>query len=330
MEKSKSYAPYIFAIFFIVFPMTTHNLWFKSGFLPTFILMFFVNLGLWRLVEWLLTRSEHLLVRCGYVLLGSISYIISFLGLDYYVLNIVMPFTGFRPLDFGFRLFFVTLIATVFIEWAKWSKARETAQIENLRLQAENIATKFQLLREQVNPEFLFHCLSTLRKMVRSDDPQTENYILTLADVYRQILKKQKNVVNLREELAFLQSYMFLMRYGRERAIFFDADVFDESLDYQLPIFSLQLLVDNCIKHNDFSENNPLYIHVFQEDAHRITIANNFQQKTAPLPPSTRGSESAISINMTQLETRYAFEGIEEGVRIEKNESTYSTTIKLF
>lgn len=317
MKKSKNYAPYIFSVFFLVFPVTTHSLWFKSGVFPFLILMFFVFLGLWCLIEWLLTCSEQIFVRWGYVLLGSTFYIISFLSLDYYVLHVAMSFTGFQPLDTGVRIFSCTIIATIFIEWKKWSRARETAQIENLRLQAENIETKFQLLREQVNPDFLFHCLATLRQMVRSDDSQTENYILKLADVYRQILKKQNNVVSLREELAFLQSYMFLMRSGHEAALFFDVDVLDDSLDYQLPIFSLQLLADNCIKQNDFTESNPLYIHVFQEDAHNITMINNYQQKIPPL-------------SIEQLEMRYANEGIEKGIKIEKKESTYSTTIRLF
>ena len=174
---------------------------------------------------------------------------------------------------------------------------------------SENIEAKFELLEKQVNPEFLFYCLTTLKTMARSNDPQIETYILKLADVYRRILKQQTNAVSLREELSFLQMYMFLMRYRREKAISFEVNVFDESLYYDLPIFSLQLLGDNCIKHNEFSEINPLHILVFQKDGQSITITNNYQRRVVP---------KSFGIDMEHLEMRYALEGIDNGVFIEK------------
>jgi two-component system, LytTR family, sensor kinase len=320
MKKSKNYAPYIFAFFFPGYTALSHNLLFKSGIVLIWIVLFFVILGLWRLIEWLLTLSENRLVRLGGALLGSTLYVVSFVCLDFYVLHLAIPFSGFPPMILGIRLFNNVIFATILIESSKWSKAREKAKIDNLSLQAENIEAKFKLLREQVNPEFLFQCLTTLQTMSRSDDPHTEGYILKLADVYRQTLNKEKNVVSLREELALLETYMFLMRYGRERAISFEVDVSDASLNYQLPIFALQLLGDNCIKHNTFSESDPLHIRLFQKDAHSITMTNNYQRNEIPKP---------YGLDMEHLEMRYALEGIEDGVLIEKDASTYSTTIKL-
>lgn len=319
MKKSKNYLPYIFSLFFPGFSAISHNLLFKSGIVSFWIIGFFIVLGLWRLIEWLLSRSENRLVRLGSVLLGSILYILTFLSLDYYVFHVVLSFTGFDPFFAGIRVFNTVVIITILIESAKWSKEREKAKIENLKLQAENIESKYKLLREQINPQFLFQCLTTLQTMVREDDPQAESYVLKLADVYRQTLKKERNVVSLREELTLLRTYMYLMRYGREAAISFEVEVSDTSLDYQLPVFSLQLLGDNCIKHNAFSDNQPLNIHLFQRDNQSVTMLHNYLLKEDPL-----------SIDIEHLEMRYALEGIENGVLIEKNESTYSTTIKLF
>ena len=306
-------------MFFPGFSAISHNLLFKSGIVSFWIIGFFIVLGLWRLIEWLLSRSENRLVRLGSVLLGSILYILTFLSLDYYVFHVVLSFTGFDPFFAGIRVFNTVVIITILIESAKWSKEREKAKIENLKLQAENIESKYKLLREQINPQFLFQCLTTLQTMVREDDPQAESYVLKLADVYRQTLKKERNVVSLREELTLLRTYMYLMRYGREAAISFEVEVSDTSLDYQLPVFSLQLLGDNCIKHNAFSDNQPLNIHLFQRDNQSVTMLHNYLLKEDPL-----------SIDIEHLEMRYALEGIENGVLIEKNESTYSTTIKLF
>ncbi len=319
MKKSTSYAPYIYAFLITVVAVLTTNAIYKPGFLFRSAVYFLVIVGMWRLIEWLLMRSDNKAVQWCYVLLGVNIYISVYVSLDYYVFHWITTFSGHSPWYIGSNLFLVGAIATIFIESVKWESAREKAKIDNLRLQAENIESKFKLLSEQVNPEFLFQCLTTLQTINRTNEPQTEDYILKLADVYRQILKKQNDVVSLREELAFLQSYMFLMRYGREAAIFFETDVFDESLDYQLPIFSLQSLADNCIKHHVFSESNPLYIHVYQENAHSITLANNYPQKI-----------DSLSISMENLDKRYTLAGIENGVLVEKNESTYSTTLKLF
>jgi two-component system, LytTR family, sensor kinase len=321
MKKSTNYAPYLFAFFICLISTITHNLISKSGLALRWIAYSFVIVGLWRLIEWLLTLSDNKLVQWGSALLGSILFIIAFVSLDFYVLRFFMNFVGFTPWDFGLILFLIATASIIFIESVKWSRAREKAQIENLTLQGENIEAKYKLLREQVNPEFLFQCLTTLQTMVRADDPQTEGYILKLANVYRQTLKKEKNVVSLREELALLQSYMFLMRYGRENALSFEVAVSDASLNFQLPVFALQLLGDNCIKHNVFSEKQPLHIRIFQKDALSITITNNYQRNEAP---------KAFGIDIEHLEMRYALEGIDNAVFIEKDEATYSTTLKLF
>jgi two-component system, LytTR family, sensor kinase len=321
MKKSKDYAPYLFAFLITVIAIATQNLFSKPGLLFRSIVYFFMLVGMWRLIEWLLTRSENKLVQWGYVLLGINMYNAAYLNLDYYFFHLVTTFSGLGPWDLSKSLFLIGVVATIFIESVKWSRAREKAQIENLTLQGENIEAKFKLLREQVNPEFLFQCLTTLQTMVRLDDPQTEGYILKLADVYRQTLNKEKNIVSLQEELALLQSYMFLMRYGREAAISYEVNVSNASLDYLLPVFALQLLGDNCIKHNDFSESRPLHIRVFQKDLHSITITNNYQRKAIP---------ESFGIDIEHLEMRYALEGIEDAVFIEKEETTYSTTIKLF
>jgi two-component system, LytTR family, sensor kinase len=321
MKKSTNYAPYLYAFLITVISVLTQNLFYKPGIVFRSAVYLLVLVGMWRLIEFLLTRSENKAVQWAYVFLGINIYSSIYLSLDYYVFHMITTFSGVSHWDLGKRLFLIGATATIFIESVKWTKAREKAQIDNLRLQSENIETKFKLLREQVNPEFLFQCLTTLQTMVRSDDPQAEGYLLKLANVYRQTLNKEKNVARLLEELALLEAYMYLMRYGREAAVSFEVEVSAASLDYQLPFFALQLLGDNCIKHNDFSDNQPLQIRVFQKDAHSITITNNYQRRTEP---------KSFGMDIEHLEMRYAMEGIDDAVLIEKGDTTYSTTLKLF
>ncbi len=292
---------------------------FKPGVGLRSAFLFILLWGLWHCIEWLLARSENKLLRWVYVIIGIIIYLIAWAVLDYYFLHKMMDFVNMQPLDFIQGIFLIGVVATIIIESIHWTKAREKAEIENLRLQAENIEANFQLVKQKINPDFLFHCLTTLQTMVKSNDPKTEDNILKLADVYRQTLKKQKDFVSLKEEIAFLKNYMFLMSYGRETALCYDINVLDASLHYKLPIFSLQSLVDRCIKQNDFSADNPLYIMIFQHDEKSITMSNNQQLKNI-----------AADIDMEYLEMRYEMEGIENGVVIENETATYSTTLKLF
>lgn len=323
MKKSRDYAPYLFAFLIPFFAVITHKLLFKSGIVLNWIVYSVFLLGLWRLIEWLLRLTEHKnkLAQWCSVLLGTSIYILIYISLDYYVLHLQMSFVGFSPLNLGISSFMVTFIATTIIESLKWTKASEKAKIDNLILQSENIEAKFQLLKEQVNPEFLFHSLTTLKAMVGVDDPNTEGYVLKLANVYRQTLNKEKNIVTLKEELDLLQNYLFLMRYGRESAIFFELEVSEASLKKHLPVFALQLLGDNCIKHNVFSENNPLHIRIFQKDLHSVTITNNYQRNEVP---------KSFGVDIEHLEMRYALEGIDNAVLIVHEPNTYSTTLKLF
>jgi two-component system, LytTR family, sensor kinase len=322
MKKSTNYAPYLFAIIIPAIPALTNNLLFKPGVVLNWVVLSLSVFGLWRMNERLLNISDNLFVKWSSLLLGSSLYILSIAGLDYYVLHVMMRFSGFSPLSFCLRFSTITLLSGFIIEGIKWTKAREQSKIEHLMLQAENIEAQFNLLIQQVNPDFLIHSLTTFQTMVRTDDPQGDDYILKLADVYRQTLKKERSPVPLQEELAFLRSYLFLMMYGQEEAITFDANVSDESLDYHLPIFSLQLLGENCIKHNVFSKNQPLHIQLFQKDPKSITITNNYQPKAIPT--------ESFGVGIDNLKMRYTLAGIADAVMIEQNETIYSATIKLF
>lgn len=317
LKKSKNYAPYIFSIVFTLVSVVLRNLFSQSGVAFRSVVFAVVLFGMWHLIEWLLTLSEKKWVQWAYVIIGVNIYNMIYIAFDYHILHQITVSSGLPPWHLVRVLFIIATSATLVIESINWTKARENAQMENLRLQAENIENKFALLKEQVNPDFLFYCLQNLQKMVNSDDSKAEYYILKLADIYRQILKKEKNLVPLKQDLEILKTYLFLMSYGRETMMQYDISVLEESLNYKLPVFALQMVVDKCFKDNDFSNENPLYIMIFQKDAHSITISNNYQQK--------------IDFSkFEQLEMRYTLEGIENGISIETELSTYSTTLKLF
>jgi two-component system, LytTR family, sensor kinase len=213
-------------------------------------------------------------------------------------------------------------ILIALIEGIKSAAERKRILIHNLMLENENAQAQLNLLLQQVNPHFLFNCLTVLQAMARAKDPRTEAFIIKLGDVYRQTLKKDKGTVTLQEELDFFNSYMYLMSLRQENAIFVDIKVSAEALTYHLPVFSLQLLAENCIKHNIVSASKPLTIRLYQKDAKSLTIENNYQPKAQ--------KKESFGIGIENLKKRYILEGIVKGLQIEKNETMYSTTIKLF
>lgn len=322
MKKTTSRIPYIFAFFIPGFSAFTNNLLFKPGLVLNWLVTYCVVFGLWRLNERLLSISEQPLIKWASFFVGSSLYILAVAVLDYYVLHLLMVFTGFSPLNFYLRMFTAGMFSSFIIASIRWATAREQARLENLKLQTEHIETQFNLLIQQANPDFLFHSLTNLQKMVQAEDPQAEEYILKLADVYRQTLKKERSPVSLREELEFVKSYLFLMTHGEQDAIFWEMTILPESLTYRLPVFSLQLLAENCINHNDFSASQPLYIRLFQKDAKSITISNNYQPKAIP--------SQSFGVGIDNLRMRYALEGKDDAVTIEQDENNYTTTIQLF
>jgi two-component system, LytTR family, sensor kinase len=256
-----------------------------------------------------------------------IAYVIGWLFIYFYMFleyNVFHFTANFRYPNMWVTAFRASLnmpILIALVESIKSAAERKRIHIDNIALENENAKAQFNLLLQQINPHFLFNCLTVLQSMARKKDARTEEFIVKLGDVYRQTLKTDKGMVTLKEELDFFNAYMYLMALRQEEAIFVEVQVSDKSLTHRLPAFSLQLLAENCIKHNIVSEAKPLYVRLYQKDPKTLTLSNNYQPKAVK-------SES-FNIGIKNLKKRYALEGIVQGVQIEQNEKIYSTTIKL-
>jgi two-component system, LytTR family, sensor kinase len=324
MTKSEKYLPYIISIVLPCINQLSNNPFEKNIQLADFVLNWVLSavilFCIWQLIEWILTKFNKSSWKSVIAILGSIGFICTFIALQ----DLFFPTLLFKAPNWllFLKLFMGSLLSMTIIHSFRAVKEKEQFKIENISLQAENTKAQYNLLIQQVNPHFLFNCLSSLRTMVRVNDPKSEEYVLKLSDVYRQILQNEAPIVTLKEELAFLDAYIYLMKLRHDDALFFDVTVSDESLDDHLPIFSLQLLLENCIKHNIVSANKPLTIRLFQKDKSSITVSNNFQ-------PKKMGVEST-RLGIKNLEQRYALSGIKDGVLIEHNAEYYQTTLKLF
>jgi len=189
---------------------------------------------------------------------------------------------------------FITLILTSRAFFLNWRQVAINAE----QLERESIQAKYDALRSQVNPHFLFNSLNVLTNLVYEDPDRAVQFIQQLSQVYRYVLDtRDKEVVTLEEELNFLKAYVFLQRIRFGSKLKVDIDV-SEFIGGSAPL-SRQMLVENAIKHNVVSAEHPLHIHVFQKDG-MITVENNLQLKA-------ESSESSTGLGLGNIQKRYQF-----------------------
>jgi two-component system, LytTR family, sensor kinase len=194
---------------------------------------------------------------------------------------------------------------------------RSLAEVERFR--KENAEYQFEMLKLQLNPHFLFNSLNTLTSLVHHDPVKAAEFISRLSDVYRYVLEnRNKELVSLREEMEFIRSFSFLQGLRFQGMIDFRFEIGDELLDRKIAPMTLQLLVENAVKHNVVSRKQPLDI-IISAGNDNLIIKNNLQSKEE-LPGTGVGLKNIIS--------RYAFL-TDKKVEIIKEDNLFKVIIPL-
>jgi LytS/YehU family sensor histidine kinase len=217
----------------------------------------------------------------------------------------------------GIYQLYVTVAITILITVIMTSRSflfkwRDSA-IDAEKLQKENIAAKYENLKSQVNPHFLFNSLNALTNLVYEDQDKAVKFIKQLSEVYRYVLDtREAEVVSLGEELKFLQSYVYLqqIRFGDKLKIHIRLD----NENFFVTPLALQMLVENAIKHNVISEDDPLNIQLYNDDGF-IVVENNLQKKSLP-------GERSSGLGLENIRKRYELLS-ERSVVIIENENSF-------
>ncbi len=154
------------------------------------------------------------------------------------------------------------------------------ANTQLIRLQKENLQSQFEVLRQQVNPHFLFNSLNVLTSLIKLEPDLAEKFTEHLSKVYRYVLENKDNdLVDLSTELDFLDAYMFLLNIRFMDKIKMDVNIsLDPQRYYILPL-ALQLIIENAIKHNTMSKKMPLHIKIFADEQKMLNVTNNLQER---------------------------------------------------
>jgi PAS domain S-box-containing protein len=154
------------------------------------------------------------------------------------------------------------------------------ANTQLLKLQKENIQSQFEVLKQQVNPHFLFNSLNVLTSLIKVDPDLAEVFTERLSKVYRYVLEnKDKDLVSLGTEMEFIKAYVFLIDIRFSKKVFVKIDINEKDTEAYVAPLALQLIIENAIKHNTFSKVNPLLIELFIDDNRYLNIVNNLQSR---------------------------------------------------
>ncbi len=163
------------------------------------------------------------------------------------------------------------------------------------KFQTESLKSKFEVLKNQIDPHFLFNSLNTLVSIIAENQQIAVDFAEKLSQVYRYILQnKDKELVNLHTELAFVESYIFLLKIRFEKNLQVDFKIEEKYKNYLIPPLSLQILVENAIKHNIIASNKPLTIHIFVNELGFLAVKNNLQIKNSVASSNNIGLDNII------------------------------------
>ena len=191
----------------------------------------------------------------------------------------------------------ISLVFMAIFTSQSWLMEWRKSAIEAEQLRSEKLASQYQSLKDQLNPHFLFNSLNALSNLVYEDADRSAAFIQKLSKIYRYVLEvQQEELVELERELEFAQNYLALQKIRFEENLNFKVEVHNCKGCF-LPPLSLQLLLENAIKHNIASQENPLFISILQK-GNELWVSNTFQPKTSQNEPST-------GIGLENIQSRY-------------------------
>lgn len=235
------------------------------------------------LVHWLIAILFFIIPK---YLIERVFNIISF-----YILNIeIVTITAIL-----FIVFLYNLFELGFFLLRKWRFS--LAELE--RFKKENVEFRFETLKNQVNPHFLFNSLNTLSSLIYENQDIAAQYIRELSKVYRYVLEnRDKEMVILRTDFDFIQSFIYLYELRFTNMLNFEIDIAADKFDYFIAPMTIQMLIENAAKHNIVSRKKPLTISIKTEDEYLI-VTNNLQKK--------QQKEYSSGMGLKNIKSRYSF-----------------------
>ena len=203
----------------------------------------------------------------------------------------------------------------------KFLKDWRKSELEAERLQKENARSQMMALKNHLDPHFLFNNLNILSSLMDKDTALSKTYLDKFAEVYRIILKaEQSDLSTVEDEIKMIDSYVYLLKVRFDKSVLFDVTVDSKDLYKAIPPLTIQMLIENAIKHNMANESHPIKIKIYSDNNH-IVVENNLQKKKYAVQ-ERKGS------GLQNIQNRYEFFSNKK-LEIIETESTYKVILPL-
>lgn len=187
-------------------------------------------------------------------------------------------FENERPANYIVAII-ITFVVTLGLHAFHFYKAYNENRVKEQKIIAGTASAKFESLKNQIDPHFLFNSLNVLSSLIEENPENAQKFTTSLSKIYRYVLEqKDKELVTVQEELAFAKTYMNLLKMRFENSITFELPENYDNAEAKVVPLSLQLLLENTIKHNVVSEQKPLHIRIFIKDNY-LVVENDLQKK---------------------------------------------------
>jgi sensor histidine kinase YesM len=251
----------------------------------------------------------------SYVLMIAASFVA-------YVFSIKIGHQQINSFFFCIPVALINTLILVIIELilSKYEEAR--IKLENAQLKMISLQAQHEKLKHQLHPHFLFNSLNALKTLIKKNPGQAENYLIKLSEFLRfSITHNEQNFVCLKEELQFSLHYLEMQKTRFPDCLFYTINIPDEVIvTGKLPAFSLQLLLENAIKHNALTNEFPLHININYIPGDHLIVENNISTKLI--------SEPGAGLGLKNLSERYLLLA-QEDIRIKTNDDRFTVYLKI-
>lgn len=275
-------------------------------------------------LNWMLPWQRFGNIRFFSHLFIGLLYLLLISNGAYFVLKLAMTEDPPRPEQIAvvnlYAIIFFVPVFSVYFGLLFLRNWRQSALVSE-KLQKENIRTQLELLKSQLDPHFLFNNLNILSSLIDLDVERSKVFLQKFSDVYRLNLKsRSEDLISLREELDYIEAYGYLLSTRFGDSIRIETSVPDKFLNRFLPPLTLQILLENAIKHNLITEKKPLLIEIGIHNQD-LWVKNNLSPKPQnPKEKSGKGLEN--------IKKRYYYYG-SRNLIVEKSETEFLVIVPL-
>lgn len=319
---------YLFSIL-ITYSFTGSKLFSSTSiFIQNTLYGFCLSITLWKgsaLIGSYISKKFPWSIRPHKTLMLNSSWTIAFTIVDIFLINLIFSRTVFK-IDFFEEIssiiptmlveLIISVIITLVFYLVYFYKWWRVSTLNQIKLEREAIQLRYDVLKSQVNPHFLFNSLSVLNSLVDTDAAKAKQFIQQFSEIYRYVLdQNDKELVPLKDEVNFANAYIYLHQIRYDSSLQVSIAIADLS-GFIIPL-SLQTLLENCFKHNVISAENPLTIKLWRNEDY-IYIWNNTLER--------KSSDKTNGIGIKIISKRYEYL-TQQPLQVIKNENDFTVRI---